>query len=206
LPDDEVFPELAKVINSDNPLAPHHRNVDHILEEYYRVVTAYTWRRLSFDSDKLPAFAGIAEILHSALGGEYLAGIWSKDLNAGLLWYREMKTCEHVERYRAPSWSWAVTNEPVIFKSTKFEGFQDNFEAEFQSRELEVQRGNPYGQVRSATLNIKGFTKTLVRSSQTYVAPEDPTEKKYDIGSIWYDDGEYGIVFHIQDLEVDSML
>lgn len=76
LPKDEEYPELAKITHSANSSAlPADLDLNNILQEYYRIVKAYTHRRLSFNSDKLPAFAGIAEILHSALGGKYLAGV-----------------------------------------------------------------------------------------------------------------------------------
>lgn len=53
---------------------------------------------------------------------------------------------------------------------------------------------------------MKGFTKVLVRSNQTVVDSHNPEEKKYDFGNIWYDDGDFGRLFHIQDPEEHYVL
>jgi hypothetical protein len=207
LPKDEEYPELAKITHSANSSAlPADLNLNNILQEYYRIVKAYTQRRLSFDSDKLPAFAGIAEILHPAIGGQYLAGIWTADLHAGLLWYGEMETCKHVEEYRGPSWSWAVTNEAVLFADVKFEGFQDNLKAKFLSCQIETLGNNPYGQVKSGTMVMKGLTKNLVRSSQMIALVMSNDEEGDGYGDIYWDDVVYGKLHHIQDPAGDYLL
>ncbi len=199
MPEDEAYPELAKLVHSRMSLMAQERNVESILEEYYTIVSAYTRRRLTFDSDKLPAFSGIAEILHQALGGDYLAGIWTRDLQS-LLWYRENQDCKHVAQYRAPSWSWAVTNQPVTFQNEKCEGYQDAYDAQLVSRQIGLKAQNYYGEVESGQLVLKGFTKKLVRSIQIFVDMNKVEDQKYNHGTIWYDDEPTsGRILHIQD-------
>jgi len=207
LPEDERYPELAKLTHSADSLILQNYDLKNILEEYYRIVTAYTQRHLSFESDKLPAFAGIAESFHSVFKEDYLAGIWVSDLHTGLLWYGENGSCRPVETYRAPSWSWAVTDEPVLFGTTKIEGFEDIFEADFLYCEMDIQGINRYGQIRSSTLVMEGLTKQLVRSSQLAALTSiDDDEWKYRLGNIDWDDGDYGGIYSIQGSEGSFLL
>ncbi|KAJ4422108.1 hypothetical protein N0V82_003191 [Gnomoniopsis sp. IMI 355080] len=100
------------------------------------VVTQFCGRRLSKDTDKLPALAGLAvrfQYYKSATSAheqryDYLAGLWwdgsitphpspeAAELPRGLLWRRAGD--EFLSRpaaYRAPSWSWAALDGPVEF-------------------------------------------------------------------------------------------
>ena len=112
-----VFDDIASVLFSDilNQPPKEVPDVSVLLRDYYDLVQTYSHRKLTFASDKLPAFSGLAQRLHPTLGGDYLAGIWSSDIRCGLLWHSEVNYCEHVKPYRAPSWSWAVTDGMVIF-------------------------------------------------------------------------------------------
>lgn len=164
-------------------------SVEAMFMEYYQLVEDFTTRKITFDSDKLPAFSGIAETFHSFVGGEYLAGIWTKDLPRGLLWDIRAPVAPHVRQpYRAPSWSWFVTNEPVHFGM-----LMDPFESE----DVELLRcenkprssQNPYGEIKSCTLTLKGLTKKLVctqppqhSSLGELVASATFDEKKYTEG------------------------
>ena len=71
-------------------------------------VQDYSNRRLTFQTDRLPAISAVASIIADATGDRYLAGLWRNDLLAGLAWvlleYSEAAT--HQE-YIAPTWSWA---------------------------------------------------------------------------------------------------
>jgi hypothetical protein len=85
------------------------------MRDYYRMIQQYSQRRLTYASDKLPAFSGISSQLQAVVGGTYLAGLWSSDIIVGILWEKETRTSAHVTPYRAPSWSWAVTDESVLY-------------------------------------------------------------------------------------------
>lgn len=81
---------------------------------WLQCVYEYSPRGLAVPSDKLPALAGLATILnHDGAMGEYLAGIWSKDLAAGLDWSRPWRLLSKPPAYQAPSWSWAGVNGRV---------------------------------------------------------------------------------------------
>ncbi|TVY17477.1 hypothetical protein LARI1_G004820 [Lachnellula arida] len=182
------YPETSYFLYSQQ--RPKDREISRalLLAEYYTLVQEYSARKLSFDSDKLPAFAGIVQLLHPAIGGDYMAGIWSTDLRRGLLWRAEMITCEHVQDYRAPSWSWAVTNEPVVFDSATNRK-PSPYDVELISHETNFKsRGNQYGQVEAATLTLRGLTKKFVRSNQKI----DISFPKFEVAIAYFDEAEPG--------------
>ncbi|KAK4108927.1 HET-domain-containing protein, partial [Canariomyces notabilis] len=80
---------------------------------WHSVVEIYTRCRLTKQSDKLVAIAGLARSLSPFLRDLYVAGVWSRNLVIDLAWY--MAEPELVSRdsslpYRAPSFSWASVN------------------------------------------------------------------------------------------------
>jgi len=80
---------------------------------WHSIVELYTKCRLTKQSDKLVAIAGLARSLSPFLQDRYIAGVWSKNLVNELTWY--VKEPEPVSRgsshpYRAPSFSWASAN------------------------------------------------------------------------------------------------
>ncbi|KAK8025397.1 heterokaryon incompatibility protein-domain-containing protein [Apiospora arundinis] len=84
------------------------------LYAWLQCVYEYSHRNISVSSDKLPAIAGLATTLnHDGTMGDYLAGIWSKDLAAGLAWSRPWRLLSTPPAYQAPSWSWAGVNGGV---------------------------------------------------------------------------------------------
>ncbi|KUJ09653.1 HET-domain-containing protein [Mollisia scopiformis] len=166
MPEEEMYPEIASIIHPSilkGPI-PKKPNLDLVLEEYYLLVQVYSSRKLSFDTDKFPAFSGLAQHVHSYLGGDYIAGIWSTDFRHGLLWFNELTTCKHVRPYRAPTWSWAVTNEPVVFPARCDTPFPE-YAVELILYDINLET-NAYSQVESGELTLYGLTKELVRSRQ----------------------------------------
>ena len=88
--------------------------------------SGYANRRLSQTSDILPALSGLAHEVNKVIQCEYLAGIWACSLVEGLLWQRVQHAppetfprssqipCRNGDP-RAPSWSWAASNDPVQY-------------------------------------------------------------------------------------------
>jgi hypothetical protein len=50
------------------------------------MVNAFTKRKLTHETDRLPALSGIVKELQLQTGDEYLAGLWRQDLSHDLLW------------------------------------------------------------------------------------------------------------------------
>lgn len=164
---------LSEVVRQGS--IPQANKKDAILEEYYDMVQTYSSKALSVESDKLPAFSGIAQRLHPALEGHYLAGIWSCDIHRGLLWRGVLSTAKRVRLYRAPSWSWAVTDSPVYFPI--FSGKNSPLDAQLLNFTIVPKdKTNPYGEILSGSLTLKGLTIPLVRSTQS---PEESEDKDF---------------------------
>lgn len=177
LPSGNVFPsesyyDISSVLYSEILRNPHDRkaaDIEAVLLDYYELVQAYSHRTLTFDSDKLPAFSGLAQRLHPRLGGDYLAGIWTADFRRGLVWYSETKSCRHVKPYRAPSWSWAVTNQPTCFRKDVWPS--NGLEMQLVEHAVTHRnRSNPYGEIEGAHIVVRARTRPLVRSEQVVYA------------------------------------
>lgn len=86
----------------------------------------YTSRSLTYEKDKLIALAGVAQELSRIWKDTYLVGIWRGDVNRQLLWAKdgildritgsEIKATRPTQ-FRAPSWSWAAINGPILFRA-----------------------------------------------------------------------------------------
>ncbi|KAL8974630.1 MAG: hypothetical protein Q9197_001142 [Variospora fuerteventurae] len=85
-----------------------------------RIIEYYTRLRLTFESDRLPAIAGLAKPLGIHTGDTYLVGHWETTLCSSLLWFR-LADEEGVEVQPAegglPSWSWAAMPGAIKFTS-----------------------------------------------------------------------------------------
>ena len=65
-------------------------------------------RKITQERDRLPTLSGIAAALQERGFGDYLAGIWKRDLPAQLLWSSTMNSeSKRTPTYRAPTWSFA---------------------------------------------------------------------------------------------------
>lgn len=145
---------------------------------------------LTQGSDKLLALTGLTSQLHPAVGGEYVAGIWTCDITSGLIWRSMGPSATHSKEYRAPSWSWAVTDEKIVFG---FGGFRNPsiWAAELVDHSVElVDPSNPYGQVAAAQLTIRALTKRFVRSAQRVAV--DDNIPYHNVGTVRFDDNVRG--------------
>jgi hypothetical protein len=149
-------------------------------------VEDYSLRQLTQASDKLPALSGLASKIHDPTMGEYLAGIWSKDLGTGLFWARHTTREELYGRpffkcpnFRAPSWSWASFEGPMNFRVeyTASERPAIATDAAFRNDEYNWHRRNAaklvdykmllatsdkYGQVLEGSyITLEGFWRTM---------------------------------------------
>ena len=82
------------------------------LAEIYKAWQGFVWQyastNLSFETDRFPAFIGIARIYDGLLNDNFVAGLWEGDLVRSLLWelYEKARRIPPVQI--APSWSWAA--------------------------------------------------------------------------------------------------
>lgn len=144
-------------------------NINRVLNVYYALIENYSCRKLTFSADKLPALSGLVELFRPAIGGDYFAGIWLNDFKRGLLWCAltragNFEAAVHVSPYRAPSWSWAVTDDPVRFPP--IEPLESPWNAQLVGHQVVLQDpSNPYGQVKSGHLNLRVWTRVIVHNN-----------------------------------------
>jgi len=107
---------------------------------WYKLVERYSICTLTFDRDRLPAMADIAQFIASYdFIGEYIFGLWSKSLHQGLLWVVTDNSPQKVFYWpyydgppRPSSWSWARWKGSILFQrhiagSTPLFQLVDNF-------------------------------------------------------------------------------
>uniref|UniRef100_A0A8H7KEW6 Heterokaryon incompatibility domain-containing protein n=1 Tax=Bionectria ochroleuca TaxID=29856 RepID=A0A8H7KEW6_BIOOC len=86
--------------------ADHQLDPAQLRQSWLAALFQYTMRSVTVPSDRLPAFAAVAELFSILNHDQYLAGLWRKTLLLDLLWKADHK-CDRPKTYRAPSWSWA---------------------------------------------------------------------------------------------------
>ncbi|KAG6364454.1 hypothetical protein INS49_006055 [Diaporthe citri] len=178
---DKRYPAASAVIFGDilrqqNQVSAY--GVEEVLMDYYVFVENYSARNLTKASDKFPAFSGIVQRLQPVLG-DYMAGLWRRDIVRGLWWVKEVEGGP-VSKYRAPSWSWASVDGPVSCATcSKDEGPFDVQMLDYAIRLAD--HDNPFGQVRSASLTLRGWTKRLVRPLRYRENPSEDIDDLFDV-------------------------
>ena len=84
-------------------------SVEDAYKFWHTAVRAFTSRKLSRETDRLPAISALAAFVAKETGSTYLAGLWKDVLLTELMWYSFPSYDEvrpYIE-YIAPSWSWA---------------------------------------------------------------------------------------------------
>ena len=125
-----------------------------------RIIRDYTARSVTHENDKLPALSGIAKMIQSRTGDQYLSGLWRNDILQQLCWrtnYTNLKFIDFQKPkdYRAPSWSWASIDGNISFSSDI-----RLFDAAFVDCTVQPLFANdPLGQVKSGTLVLEGRLK-----------------------------------------------
>ncbi|KAF5013313.1 hypothetical protein FDECE_663 [Fusarium decemcellulare] len=167
-----------------------------LLDDYYAIISSYSARRLTVASDKLPAISAIAMALSESLTvgdsvATYLAGLWDIDILFGLLWYSEFGYAPRVPVYRAPSWSWAATDTPVLFPlhSEREEWGSSGWDMEILHYSVTPKSSTySFGEVEDSRLVVCGLTMRLVRSRQVV---SKKTLQPSRIGDCQYDEPLY---------------
>lgn len=81
---------------------------------WYSLVESYTKRALSRESDRFAAIQGLATRYQSFRSDRYIAGLWSDDLHACMLW--QMSREHSSNGHASPSWSWITAGAPVTYE------------------------------------------------------------------------------------------
>jgi hypothetical protein len=136
-----------------------------------RLVQQYSTRKLTIDSDKLPALSGLANLIAMKTGDTYLAGLWKSNLLNDLNWaikaYEPTHSCtdtahdatmppatkstvKYPTKYRAPSWSWASIDAEIDYISLR-----DGLLATCVGVQVKPMGKDAFGRVASGNLTLK---------------------------------------------------
>jgi hypothetical protein len=83
------------------------------LNYWYQMVTNYSSRSLTYESDKGNAIAGLTNIFTKKTGFRYLAGLWEEDLANGLSWQASARGVVR-EPTSIASWSWLSVKGRIL--------------------------------------------------------------------------------------------
>ena len=116
--DNRALKNLPLQIETVSPRSPASK-ISEVMAFWRKIVNEYSKKELTFEKDMLPALSGLASLVHTATGAQYLAGLWSCDLPAALQWVPESPDWRSTE-YVAPTWSWATCKKscPSIYPSS----------------------------------------------------------------------------------------
>ncbi|KAK7413384.1 hypothetical protein QQX98_007761 [Neonectria punicea] len=139
---------------------------------WMRLVEQYSTRKLTVDSDKLPALSGLANLVASKTGDVYLAGLWKSNLVNELNWAIKADEPTHhctdtahdaamplatkaavkyPAEYRAPSWSWASLDAEIDHHS-----LGDELLATCIGVQVTPMGKDAFGRVTAGRLTMKG--------------------------------------------------
>ncbi len=129
----KIFFECRDGLRSEENEAPHEADlsssimwprspsISHsaLYEHWELFLIEYCMRRLTKETDKLPAIQSIASEMAGVTKHRYIpfAGMWRERLDQELLWWVASADSSRPAQARAPSWSWASVNGEILFVS-----------------------------------------------------------------------------------------
>ena len=169
-------------------------------EIWYRLVAAYSDRKLTYAIDKLPAISGLAQELEMSISDpdeKYLAGFWLGDLAQGLLWMssatwnEDMQNTQRSRPYRAPSWSWASMDGQITWSThwncTNWRSVLGRSEPAFRFLDADIitSGDNPHGCIVKAILTVYGKAVPVTFDRELKGSESDlrsgPTDFPYEL-------------------------
>ncbi|KAH7358336.1 heterokaryon incompatibility protein-domain-containing protein [Plectosphaerella cucumerina] len=190
------------------------RGPDFVTRDYWhQVVERFSGLEISYQSDRLPALAGIAKLIQAKTGNGYVAGHWRESLPSSLLWFRIHGTpalppppssqsspprpTGTVSRLPdAPSWAWSSTTAQVKFTSlyeTDFphrpvDGYQITAELVDLSTKPKTPL-NPFGWLSLCRLSLRCRLKKYAPTSGNLADEGFPKMKSAERSSdeVWQD-------------------
>lgn len=132
---------------------------------WLHIVSDFTSRKLTVESDRLPALSGVAHRMQDRRGDRYVAGLWEEDIRTGLMWYVDnddgAQNSLVPASKRAPTWSWASCDKHVSFPTLGYNDLSGKsltvvLHFEVSSVEAPAIGQDPYGEVHDGKLVMHG--------------------------------------------------
>lgn len=161
---------LPLQIESVSPSSPTSK-ISEIMAVWRTIVSEYSKKELTYETDVLPALSGLASLIHTATGDQYLAGIWRSDLPKALRWIPDSPDWS-ASTYLAPTWSWASCKKscPVTYMSPN--------DVQYRVKVLDagvtlVGKENPFGSVSDGFLKLEGLAlRGAFEQQQKHSSPQ----------------------------------
>ena len=129
---------------------------------WLKAVLTYTGTSLTRPSDKLVAISGLARLQQAFMPGEYVAGLWKRDLISQMCWFiPERSRHDRPTSYRAPSWSWAAVDGQIWWVYSPLAEYL----CSFSDAHIDVASDDPFGQVQGGYIRVRGSLLVLPPSS-----------------------------------------
>ena len=168
--DTRALKNLPMQWHSVSPSSPA-SEISEVMALWRKLINEYSKKELTFEMDVLSALSGLASLVHTATGDQYLAGIWRCDLPAALQWVPESPDWRSTT-YLAPTWSWAACKKscPIIYPLPS----AAQFKVKVLDAGVTLDGGNPFGRVSDGFLKLKGLVQrgAFERSSPDSLAVE----------------------------------
>ncbi|KAF2489412.1 HET-domain-containing protein [Lophium mytilinum] len=182
-----------------------------LILRWNQVIYDYTQRDLTHATDRLPAVSGLAAVMQTrSTGDEYVVGLWKEGLAMWLCWQaltppgtgltaRAKPPSKRLEKYCAPSWSWASVSSVVEMslqdREILYEGAKDSpieIKLNVLSISCTLAGLNPFGNVSAAELHCKGTVVPVVlqqtnATRQLYVVSERAAESRKPTALVYRD-------------------
>lgn len=179
-----------------------------LMNHWPKLVEEYTQRKLTLGKEKLPALSGLAKHIatqtEDSTRKDYIVGIWSPNLKTDPLWESSWDDPSHLLRrpseWRAPTWSWASTDGPVVYsKADTILQNDEDCEPTYGGvgdPHVTLHGQDPFGRITAASLLVKGDAR-WVRVSR----PSEPSQLQLQWDVYSFDEQTKRIGFFTQDVE-----
>ncbi|KAH8585653.1 heterokaryon incompatibility protein-domain-containing protein [Bisporella sp. PMI_857] len=171
---------------------------------WMNLIVKYTSRRLTKDSDILPAISGVARTIAEATSDEYFAGLWKSYFQHCLLWQSNWNTDHGLQTHikplhnTAPSWSWASIRGKVSWPLGDWYSYNPDPDPEFIPKVLDIHidplGSDPYGMLKQGILHLGGKVTMAFSLPEADDGAGSPQHRKLqspitqqEIGWIHYD-------------------
>lgn len=105
----DAFPDMTVLPSFRFVLGSPFNGQAQFKDLYFRLVTVYSERQLSYESDALEAFAGVSKQFEIHFDVQFIQGIPKSSFDEHLLWNHDIPKRPHEairRRHELPSWSW----------------------------------------------------------------------------------------------------
>lgn len=157
------------------------------------LIVQFSQKQITFQSDALPAVAGLAQKWPKDVTGRYLAGLWEKQLLSGMRWQidkikkgtdgvaevaeatRRFQRTKPNEEYVAPSWSWASAKGPVTWGFGNLDHLEYFVQVDHERSRCHTSGPDEFGRVDSGYIFLTGRIMPI-----SFTLPGDPYEPRID--------------------------